>query len=95
MSRKATKKKRAKERARRQRAMFFFFSLSIPTLSFVHSPDTEPEPAATTARQTPMKAKTEERAIVAVKWRVFILRRRREKTRGEKKRRKEARCCQI
>jgi hypothetical protein len=29
-------------------------------------PDTEFEPAATTARQTPMKAKTEERAILAV-----------------------------
>ena len=47
--------------------MQLFLSVAIPSSQLlVPLPDTEPEPAATTARQTPMKAKTEERAILAV-----------------------------
>lgn len=41
-------------------------AVAFPELILRSLPDTEFEPAATTARQTPMKAKTEERAILAV-----------------------------
>ena len=93
--------KKEKKIGRARRALPFslssleciFFCRNSESESLVPLPDTEAEPAATTARQTPMKAKTEERAILAaerggVVFFFFGRRRRRRKVEVRRRRRR-------